>query len=747
MAKATDGPDKQVVYWKDQIEKAKKRFKGFHDLGDQIVDVYRQQKADGNDNVKKDRYNILYSSTETIRPNLYAQTPTVRVKLRNKDRTDPPALMAAMLLESDLEYLVEESDFDDLMESVVEDLLLPGLGTAWARYEPSFEPVLDDKSKPVLDENGEPQQRLLDEMVVMEYTYWQDWLCGNSRGWKTVPWVSRRLWLSKDKATRRFGAKKANELQYTTREGRDREMDTQDETAEVWEIWDKGSRTVFWLAETGMLDIKKDPLHLKNFFPCPRPVRAISNNRTFVPRALYTQYKSQAETLDVLTRRIRLLGEALRVVGLYNAASPKVSDMLNPAAGNKMIAVDDWAMFAEKGGIKGQVDWLPLDSIVNALTQLIQAREVCKQEIYEITGFSDIVRGVSKASETLGAQNLKANWAGARVKKAQKEVQRFARDLIAIAGEILAEHCEPATIALFAGITLPSPEELQNPESPAQQTMQTFQAATAIIKSDASRISKIDIETDSTILADEEAERKDRMEFLGAAGAFLQQAVPAMQSAPEIGELLGAMLMFTVRTFPSSRPIEEAFERVQKMMLAKPPTDPNADPNGHAAKANATKEVAGMKLQADQARIDAEMQRAQAEGEAKQALETQKLALASQEAQWRHEEAMAKLAGEAQFKERELELREREVSVKEAELGIKKQQADTQEMSAVASAETAERQADTAEATAIHGAEMQERTAEHTEAKDIAQHELEKENMDRADANAAADRDLTKDKD
>jgi hypothetical protein len=40
--------------------------------------------------------------------------------------------------------------------------------------------------------------------------------------------------------------------------------------------------------------------------------------------------------------------------------------------------------------------------------ELYKARDIVKKEIYEITGFSDIVRGQSKASETLGAQQIKA---------------------------------------------------------------------------------------------------------------------------------------------------------------------------------------------------------------------------------------------------------------------------------------------------------------------------------------------------
>lgn len=722
------------AHWQTEIEKAKKRFRTFWSIGDQTVDVYRSQREDGNEILMKDKYNILYSSTETIRPNLYAQRPSVRVKLRNRDLAPQAARDGARLLEGSLSYLIEEEDFDELMENVVEDLLLPGLGQAWVRYEPTFQNVMGPDGKPVLDEAGEPEQELLDEMVKFDYVYWKDFLTGISRGWRTVPWVSRRIWLTKERATARFGADKASKLAYTSKEV-DRETDVSSETAEAWEIWDKESGTVYWFAESysdDLLDVRKDPLKLKNFFPCPRPVRAIYNTRTFVPRAYYTQYKSQAETLNVLTRRIRLLGEALRVVGLYDGQQTKLADLLNPNAGNKMIAVDNWAVFAQAGGIKGNIEWLPLDQVITTLIQLQQAREICKNEIYEITGFSDIVRGQSKASETLGAQNIKANWAGARVKKAQKEVQRFARDLIAIAGEVVAEHCSPETIALFSGIPVPTPDQVQQDPN-LQVAMQQFMQATSFIANESRRVASIDIETDSTILADEEADRKDRTEFLAAAGAFLQQAVPAMQTTPELGPLLGAMLMFTIRTFPSSRSIEEEFEKVQNVLANKPPKQEEQDPNGHAAKAGAAKEIAGIKAQSEQARTQSEQATAQAELQAKSTNDAEKLRLEAQAEMNRHTEAMAKLTLEETFKGREFMLREREVAIKEAELGIKQQVADTQEAAAAAAAENAERQQDTSEAMAEHGASM-----------DFAAHEQKYDQMDREDSRAEG---LTNDKD
>jgi hypothetical protein len=717
MTNATqDAPDARQTYWAKELEAAKKRFKGFWDAGDVVVDTYRLQKADGNESNGKDKYNILYSSTETIRPNLYSQSPRTMVVMRNKDTATPMARTAGLLMEGCIEYVKKEEDFDELMNSAVEDLLLPGLGQGWVRYDATFGDKTGDDGKPVLGPDKKPLQVLLDEMVELEYVYWQDWLCGVGRTWKQVPWVAKRLWLTKEKAMKRFGAEIANKLQYMSRDATARDMENPSETAEAWEIWDKDTKKVYWYAEglPDLLDVKDDPLKLKRFFPCPRPLRAVVNTRTFVPRALYSQYKSQAETLNVLTKRIRLLGEALRVVGLYDGSHIKLADILNPNAGNRMIAVDNWAMFAQNGGILGAVAWVPIDQIIKVLTELLKAREICKAEIYEITGFSDIVRGVSKASETLGAQNIKANWASARVKQMQAEVQRFARDLLALAGEVIAEHCGEETIAIFSGLQIPTGEQVaQDPN--AKQKLETFKGACALLKTELLRVSSIDIETDSTLMADDAAEREDRAKFLAAAGAFLQQAVPAMEATPELGPLLGALLMFTVRSFPSARIIEDEFEKVQQAMAAKLQQPQDGDKDGKKAAA----QVQTQKLQQDGQLKTQELQQTLAYQQAQLQLETQK-------EQNRHAEKMAELA-----------LKDREVAVKEQELQLERFTALHD-----AGMKEEEHAAGRAEAEAERTDTMvqAETDAAREDAHANADRELEADRVDREDAHRDADR-------
>jgi hypothetical protein len=70
-----------------------------------------------------------------------------------------------------------------------------------------------------------------------------------------------------------------------------------------------------------------------------------------------------------------------------------------------------------------------------------------KQTIYEVTGISDIVRGASKANETATAQQIKGQWAGLRISTRQKRFADFARDLIRLKAEVIAERFDPQTLS------------------------------------------------------------------------------------------------------------------------------------------------------------------------------------------------------------------------------------------------------------------------------------------------------------
>ncbi len=141
----------------------------------------------------------------------------------------------------------------------------------------------------------------------------------------------------------------------------------------------------------------------------------------------------------------------------------------------------------------------------------------------------------------------------------------------------------------------------QNQEKQAQ-----FDAACALIRKDGVRGFRLDIEADSTIAPDEQAEKQARIEFLQQMVPFMEQIVPVAQGSPEMSELMSQIAMFAVRGFRVARPLEEAFEKAFKVLgtMPKPPAKnqgKQTDPALEKAKIEADVHDTEVRAQADTA--------------------------------------------------------------------------------------------------------------------------------------------------
>jgi hypothetical protein len=102
----------------------------------------------------------------------------------------------------------------------------------------------------------------------------------------------------------------------------------------------------------------------------------------------------------------------------------------NEGVDNELIPVDTWAAFAEKGGIKGVMDFLPIDMVIVVVEKLFNIRQQLIQDIYQIMGISDIVRGATNPNETLGAQKIKAQFASVRLDALKFDLARFVSEIV-----------------------------------------------------------------------------------------------------------------------------------------------------------------------------------------------------------------------------------------------------------------------------------------------------------------------------
>ncbi len=482
-----DGGEESIrlaSFWTDQIEKLGKD-KGYQQYlkrGLKIEARYRDERNRSDEDSRR-KYNALWSNVEILRPAIYGKTPVPLADRKFGDK-DPIARGAAQILERALRNEIEICGFNDALTQAVSDYLLPGRGTVWVRYAPEYsagislgnedsidmednqgqlEPELDE----MLEQGDAPKEQRLEEtgsQIVREstpidYVHWQDFLTfpANARTWAEVVAVGKRVYLTYEQMKERFGKRIAKAIPLQKDERQKNKFENahpeNEVKGEVFEIWNKEDRRVYWVAEDYdfLLDRKDDPLNLEYFFPVPRPIISNQTTGTLLPVADYIEYQDQATQIDELSQRIAMLTRACKVAGVYASNAKGIQRLLNESVENELIPVDDWASFAEKGGIAGQISFLPLKEIIGVLNELMTLKQKQIEEMDRLTGINDLMRGTTDARETLGGQRLKSNYTGTRLTARQNEVARFARDTVRIMADIMAQHFSPQSLVEASG--------------------------------------------------------------------------------------------------------------------------------------------------------------------------------------------------------------------------------------------------------------------------------------------------------
>ena len=114
------------------------------------------------------------------------------------------------------------------------------------------------------------------------------------------------------------------------------------------------------------------------------------------------------------------------MVGVYaGEANRELQMVFSPGNENKLIPIDTFDLWKEKGGVRGLIEWVPVDMVIQVLKGCYEARSQVLNDIYQITGLSDIIRGESNPNETATAQRLKGQWGSLRVRDRQRDLQRF----------------------------------------------------------------------------------------------------------------------------------------------------------------------------------------------------------------------------------------------------------------------------------------------------------------------------------
>jgi hypothetical protein len=646
------GPDENAKFWNDQINAAmiyERRWRAEAEECEMLYfgednDPGSKSSDESNMNRITDKVALIHGTIDVLRPLLFSETPqpVVRRRFRGDGKTDETDLMVAEAGQRIAEYLLDTTDFDDAMAAARDDWLIAGRGSCRAYYKATMkdaEPEIAGADDPdaLEEEPREAAQVKASEEVKVGPTEWRRFLIAAGHGWNQAPWIAFETPMTRTKVIERFGQEKADAMAFNDKGlsgqsrapgddeknnnlmGDDTDSGAQNnnpfDTANVWEIWNRESGEVIWWCKEcpELLDKSEDPLGLEHFFPTPKPLLATTKGQQMTPRPDIRYYERRANEIDLASKKMKTILDALSVSGLFpGTMQTEVKKLLDGT--NQMIPVSDWIKLMDKGGSGNIIQWLPLQHMITAIQALAQLREGAKQAMFEASGVSDIMRAQGDPNETATAQQIKGRYAGLRLQDRQRKMALFARDMLRIMVEIAVEHFDTTTLADITGIPLPMSEmeremmRMEQEMATAQhgEIMQMYQLAEQMVqegamqgplpppppepkferipetswelvhqrlKDDFRRKISVTIETQSTILADEQADKEARIEFLGAFSQFVSQVAPLAGNGQFDFKTIKELLMFGVRGFPKSRTLESLISSMPEEPQGEPPED------------------------------------------------------------------------------------------------------------------------------------------------------------------------------
>jgi hypothetical protein len=639
-----DSP-RSAAYWLAQLDSAEKREEGWRKQGDEVLARYMDDRARQGE---EKRLNVLWANTDVQKGALFAQlgNPDVRRLFPKPGRDNKIARTAALVIERGLVACVNRYEADCEIEAAVEDHILPGRGVCWLEYDVRVEAVEATGVEAGAGQLVEAQaaaERIVYQTARFCHVDWKDFRHGSGKAWRDVAWVARLMLFTKKEVEERW-PDKADRIktdyvideQYLTKE---RKQGDDFKRAKVWEIWHKPLGIRVHVAEGCdiELDREPDPYRLEGFFPCPKPLYGVKTTSSLTPKPEFLQWKDQSEELDRVNTRIWKLLEKLRYCGVYDASGEDAEalDGIGDLDDGQFKPYKNFRALSEGGGLAQAFQVRDLAPIAATVQSLAQRAVQLIEAIYEITGLSDILRGVSDPQETLGAQELKARSGGTRIDRKRKDVQRFVRELYRMKAELIAEHFERDRLEEMTGIRLPlaadrdrakamlqqleaqqaaqaqalaaqqqaaqqgqqpgQPQQLPAPAMPMAQLAPmdpdelaelketadavSWEEISGILRSDDRRNYKIDVETDATSFAETEEEKSQALEFAKVMVELIGASIQAASSVPALLDVSKELIMMVARRFKAGRTIEETLDDAFAQVASQAPQQAQAQPD------------------------------------------------------------------------------------------------------------------------------------------------------------------------
>lgn len=445
---------------------------------------------------------------------------------KRKKQADKDAKDFGDMLERAIAGQIDDNRLDKEIEQSATDAFNAGRGLCRIRLF-------------VEDDMGQPRERLGYEAVS-----WRDFRMGPAARWEHVGWIAFRHTMSRENVeqfTDEELASKGWPAIPTSDQGDDDDIC-------IWEVWDKSKRRVIFIREhdSRIIKIEDDPLRLKDFFPMGEPVQPIRLTGKMTPVVPFSIYRKLLDEIDTTTKRITKIIKGMKVRGAFIGGGGDIASV-SQADDWEVVPLTDMEQLSQVGGgFEKAISWWPIEQAIKVVIQLSDHREKVKQQIFELTGISDIIRGQSKATETARAQEIKTQWGALRIQKMQKLIERQVRDLFCLSAEVICTHFSEETLHAMTGIRMTD-------------------GMRALMQRPVYAAYRIDVESDSTVRADMTRAKGEMAEFLNGTANFFRTVGPLAKEQPQIAEPMAEVYASFARVFRLGKQAEDAVERMAEM--------------------------------------------------------------------------------------------------------------------------------------------------------------------------------------
>lgn len=605
-------------------------------------DAWREFQAENNDGVYRklvpwtcNSYPRYWSDTMVMLPALYNSQPTVVARRRFDN--DPISRTGSIILERFATYLIDACPFNSAMSMCALEYLNSSKATCRVFYKceyvkrkvrvPLYEvmgeegPILLDKNNNPLpegaivdtDEAGAPyfekegeEEEIENPYIHVEPLHFDELLISSGARRPSDVWArAYKVTITRKYAAELFGADDIKNLISDTQNSSTEDLTAEDsnlkpskELFTYWEFWDGRERKVYYVHEmlkTKFLTNKlnpdnEDPYGLRDFFPSPQEMMTNQRYSDLYPVPDYTQTRDLYENLHVSVKRMNRTVKSIKACAIYDGSSNELEEFFSEITDGQAIKMGNFKDLMKNGGLEQLIQIPDYSKLAMVLQQQMQTFQQQKQDLDEIRGISDIIRGTSEPTTSATAERIKKSMASNKFSLRQKEVARFVRDTVEMMCDLglKEELFTDEQIKEIVGFRYLDADDQAN-----------FDAAMKMLRDDKSRLISIDIETDSIISMNEQEDIEAASQMSSAISQYMKEFIPAIQADPTMAPLLIKIIQLTLSKFRQGKQVQGEMDQFFKDLqdaAKNPPPPPPPPPDYEAMKIESNERIQMEKL-------------------------------------------------------------------------------------------------------------------------------------------------------